>query len=77
MKKTFKLSSIAVGIALATGMYGSAFGQTLKDAVQQTISTNPDVLFEANQRLANEEAVKGARGGFLPKVDILYGYGRG
>lgn len=75
MKKTFKLSSIAVGIALATGMYGVAFGQTLKDAVQQTISTSPDVLFEANQRLANEEAVKGARGGFLPKVDILYGWG--
>lgn len=76
MKKTFKLSSIAVGIALATGMYGSAFSQTLKDAVQQTISTNPDVLFEANQRLANEEAVKGVRGGFLPKIDLFAGYGR-
>jgi len=76
MSKTFKLSSIAVAIALTTGMCGAAFGQTLKDAVQQTVSTNPDVLFEANQRLANEEAVRVARGGFLPKVDLFAGYGR-
>jgi adhesin transport system outer membrane protein len=76
MKNSFKLSSIAIGIALAAGLSGGAFGQTLKDAVEQTVRTNPDVLFEANQRLANEEAVKVARGGFMPKVDLLGGYGR-
>ena len=40
------------------------------------MQTNPDVRQEANQRLANDEAVKGARGGFFPKVDIGGGYGR-
>ena len=42
----------------------------------QTVQTNPDVRQEANQRLANDEAVKGARGGFFPKVNVGGGYGR-
>lgn len=40
------------------------------------VKTNPDVLVETNQRLANDEAVKGARGGYLPKVDLMLGTGR-
>jgi adhesin transport system outer membrane protein len=73
MKKTFKMSAVALGIALATGM---AHAQSLKDAVQQTVLTNPDVMYDANQRLANEQAVNVARGGFLPKADLFGGYGR-
>jgi adhesin transport system outer membrane protein len=41
-----------------------------------TVKTNPDILVETNQRLANDEAVKGARGGFLPKIDLMAGTGR-
>lgn len=40
------------------------------------IKTNPDVLVETNQRLANDEAVKGARGGFFPRFDLRW-RGRG
>ena len=76
MKKTFKLSSVALGIALAAGVNGLAYSQTLKEAVQQTVLTNPDVLYDANQRLANEQAVNVARGGFFPKIDANAGYGR-
>jgi adhesin transport system outer membrane protein len=76
MKKTFKMSAVALGIALATGMAGVAHAQSLKDVVQQTVLTNPDVMFDANQRLANEQAVNVARGGFLPKADLFGGYGR-
>ena len=76
MKKTFKLSSVALGIALAAGVNGLAYSQTLKEAVQQTVLTNPDVMYDANQRLANEQAVNVARGGFLPKADLFGGYGR-
>jgi adhesin transport system outer membrane protein len=75
MKNTLKLSSSALIVALTLGLGGLAHGQTLKDAVETTVRSNPDVMFEANQRLANEEALKGARGGFLPKVDMFAGYG--
>ena len=69
-----KMSVIAVAVAAAVQFPAQA--QSLKDAVDMTIKTNPDILVETNQRLANDEAVKGARGGFLPKVDLLLGTGR-
>ena len=52
-----------------------AYAQSLKDAVDMVVKTSPDVLVETNQRLANDEAVKNARGGYFPKVDLLAGTG--
>lgn len=68
------MSVIAVAVAAAVQFPAQA--QSLKDAVDMTVKTNPDILIETNQRLANDEAVKGARGGFFPKVDLLAGVGR-
>ena len=76
MKRLPSLSRISLAVAAAVFAQSPVFAQTLKDAVDQTVQTNPDVRQEANQRLANEEAVKGARGGFFPKVDVGGGYGR-
>ena len=52
-----------------------AYAQSLKDAIDMVVKTSPDVLVETNQRLANDEAVKNARGGYFPKVDLLAGTG--
>ncbi|NJD25413.1 MAG: TolC family outer membrane protein [Betaproteobacteria bacterium] len=76
MKSTFRLSNSALAVALALGFAGLAHAQSLKDAVQQTVSSNPDVRYDATQRLANDQAVNVARGGYLPKVDLFAGYGR-
>ncbi|MDP1708672.1 MAG: TolC family outer membrane protein [Gammaproteobacteria bacterium] len=70
----FKLSLIAVALGLTLG--APAYGQSLQEAVEQTLQTNPDVLIDASKRLSTDEAVKGARGGYLPKVDLLLGTGR-
>lgn len=72
--KPVKMSAIAIAVAAA--MQFPAHAQSLKDAVDMTVKTNPDILVESNQRLANDEAVKNARGGFFPKVDLLLGTGR-
>ena len=76
MTRTFKFSRIALAVAVISGFTGQVSAQSLKDAVQQTVLTNPDVMYDANQRLANEQAVNVARGGFLPKADLFGGYGR-
>lgn len=69
----FKLSLIAVAVGLTLG--APAYGQSLKEAVEQTLQTNPDVLIDASKRLSTDEAVKGARGGYFPKLDLLLGAG--
>jgi outer membrane protein, adhesin transport system len=62
---------------LALGFAGApAYSQTLKEAVEQTLKSNPDVLADANHRLSTDEAVKVARGGYYPKVDLALGAGR-
>lgn len=70
------LARTTVAIAVATLLQAPVHAQSLKDAVEQTVKANPDVRVEAVQRLANNEALTGARGGYLPKVDVLVGYGR-
>lgn len=71
-----KLSKVVLAMMMAGAIQSVAHAQSVKEAVEQTIRTNPDILVEGNQRLANEQAVKGARGGFMPKVDLMMGTGR-
>ncbi len=65
-------AAIAVGLALGS----PAYGQSLQEAVKQTLQTNPDILIDASKRLSTDEALRGARGGYLPKVDLGLGTGR-
>lgn len=53
-----------------------AFSQSLTEVVDQTIKSNPDVLIDANRRLALDQTVEQARGGYYPKVDLALGIGR-
>lgn len=69
-----KLSFSLIALGLALG--GAAHAQSLKDAVDQTLKTSPEILIEANHRLSTDEAVKNARGGYFPKVDLMLGTGR-
>ncbi|EGF33127.1 type I secretion outer membrane protein, TolC family [Oxalobacteraceae bacterium IMCC9480] len=69
---SFSVTVIAAGFLFT----GPVSGQSLKAAVEQTLQSNPDVLADANRRLSTDEALKAARGGFLPKVDLGIGTGR-
>jgi adhesin transport system outer membrane protein len=63
----------AIPFALAAG-YAQA--QTLPEAMQQAIEVHPEIQAGVNARIAADYAVRAAKGGYLPKVDVLAGYGR-
>ncbi|GAA4030678.1 TolC family outer membrane protein [Actimicrobium antarcticum] len=71
-RMSFSTLLLAAGFVLA----GPASAQSLKAAVEQTLRTNPDVLADASRRLSTDQALRAARGGFLPKVDLALGVGR-
>ncbi|MDO8697046.1 MAG: TolC family outer membrane protein [Pseudomonas sp.] len=49
---------------------------TLTDAIQSTVESHPQIQASQNARLSANEEVKVAKGGYLPSVDVLAGYGR-
>jgi adhesin transport system outer membrane protein len=53
-----------------------AGAQTLREAVEHAIRTNPDILASASRRLATDEELNQARSGYFPRVDLNAGYGR-
>ena len=50
--------------------------QSLPEAMQQALNVHPEVQAGVNSRLAADYQLKAAKGGYLPRVDLLGGYGR-
>lgn len=50
--------------------------QTLPEAMQKALDVHPEIQAGVNSRLAADYQLKAARGGYLPRVDMLAGYGR-
>lgn len=75
-KKTMALRWSMLGIGALLSMQNPAFAMTVSEAVDQTIKTAPDVLIDADHRLALDHAVDMASGGYRPKVDLGLGIGR-
>ncbi|WP_369959741.1 TolC family outer membrane protein [Pseudomonas benzenivorans] len=63
-------------ISLSLAVSLSAQGQTLSEAMQSALDVHPEIQAGINARLSVEEQMKAARGGYLPQVDLLAGYGR-
>ncbi len=73
---TLKLIPRIVG-SMVLAMSGAAFAQTsITAAVDQAVKKSPDVGIDAIHRLSVNEALRGARGGYLPRVDAGLGVGR-
>lgn len=53
-----------------------AHAMSLSEAIQNTLDNHPEIHAATNSRLSSDEDVKAARGGYLPTVDVLAGYGR-
>ncbi|MDD0842897.1 TolC family outer membrane protein [Pseudomonas sp. Gutcm_11s] len=64
-------SSILMAIACS-----QAQAMTLSEAIQSTVDNHPELHASMNDRLSADEGVKIAKGGYLPTVDLLMGYGR-
>jgi adhesin transport system outer membrane protein len=63
----------AIPFALAAS-YTQA--QTLPEAMQQAIEVHPEIQAGVNARIAADYQLRAAKGGYLPRVDALAGYGR-
>ncbi len=58
-------------------MSGAVFAQTtLTAAVEKAVRQSPDVAVDAQRRLSVDEALRGAKGGYLPRVDAGLGIGK-
>ena len=64
---------LVCAVALATSAWASA--ETLKEVVQLAVETNPQIGSVAKRKDAADAAISAARGGYLPKLDFLYGAG--
>src|SRR5690606_39963264 len=64
----------AVPLVFAVSL--SAHALSLPEAMQSALNVHPEIRADISARLAAEEQMKAARGGYLPRVDLLAGYGR-
>lgn len=69
------LTPLCQGILLAIACT-QAQAMTLSEAIQSTVDNHPELHASMNDRLVSDEEVKVAKGGYLPTVDLLVGYGR-
>lgn len=63
----------AIPFALAASFVQA---QTLPQAMQQALDVHPEIQAGVNSRLSADYQLKAAKGGYLPRVDALAGYGR-
>ena len=61
------------GAVLLSGGIGHA--ETLQEAVEGMLTSNPDVLTVKYNRLARDQEVKQVRSGYFPKLDFIAGVG--
>ena len=62
-----------IPFVLATGFVQA---QSLPQAMQQALDVHPEIQAGVNSRLSADYQLKAAQGGYLPRVDVLGGYGR-
>lgn len=67
---------LLAAVPLVFAVSFSAQALTLQQAMQNALNMHPEIRADINARLAAEEQMKAARGGYLPRVDLLGGYGR-
>ena len=68
LKPLYSAILLAVACSQAQAM-------TLSEAIQSTVDNHPELHASVNDRLSADEDVKVAKGGYLPTVDLIAGYG--
>lgn len=77
MVHKFKLLTLTASLLGATLLMAqSASAETLTEAVDKTIKSNPNILAEANFRRSVDKTIDQARAGYYPQVDLNLGIGR-
>jgi adhesin transport system outer membrane protein len=73
MRKRVLLSGLLAGFVLVSG---SLSAQTLSEAVEMTLRTNPDIQASKYNLAAAEELYNQARGRYYPSIDLVLAGGR-
>lgn len=68
-----KIRLVAVALLLASG---ATYADSLNEAVQFSMITNPEVLFNTARGLSAKQAIDKAKGAYWPSVDLTGGSGR-
>ena len=74
--KRFKFCAVLAVASLAIISSPLAFAEILKQAVEQAIRSTPEVLAASKHRLAADEGLKQAQGGYWPRIDVNAGIGK-
>jgi adhesin transport system outer membrane protein len=77
MKRILKKLTLSASILSATiAMSQPVMAQTLTEAVDATLKSNPLILAETNRKLSTDQVIKQAESGYYPKADLNLGIGR-
>jgi adhesin transport system outer membrane protein len=76
MNSICQLRRLCIAILTLVWMPFPVVAQTLQQAVEQTLGSNPDVLIEVERYLSFDAALDQARGSYLPRIDIALGRGK-
>ncbi|MBD3633837.1 MAG: TolC family outer membrane protein [Methylophaga sp.] len=77
MVHKFKLLTLTASLMGATMLMAqSATAQSLTEAVDKTVKSNPNVLADANFRRSVDKTIDQARAGYYPQVDLNLGIGK-
>ncbi len=68
-------SIIVFVVVLFMLCFGTVSAETLREAVEHAIKTNPDIQTVKYKHLAREQEVRQARSGYFPKFDVNAGIG--
>ncbi len=71
--RVVKKSAIFLGILLTSS---TVLADTLSDAVQHGMITNPDILFNTAKGLSARQDMDRAKGAYFPSIDAAAGFGR-
>lgn len=75
MTRKFQILSLSVIVVFVFNCNLST-GETIQEAVEQAIATNPNVRSVAHNRLGRNQEVRQAKSGYFPKVDVMFGAGK-
>ncbi|KGT35280.1 agglutination protein, partial [Vibrio parahaemolyticus] len=69
--KWTRANAFCIGVFAAS----HAFGQTLEQAVENTLKTNPDIKSAFNEFVSKQYVNEASGGAYLPSVDLDAGIG--
>lgn len=65
-----------ISLFLLIFTWSEVSAQTLQEAIQQTITSHPEILQNFAQAAAAQQSIAEAEGAYYPSIDINAGYGR-